>query len=511
MLSNPDLILTFPGICAFPGAPGPSESEQMQLSEIISALTFALDLTEGALPGHSLRCCLLGMRIGVAAGLSFGQLASLYYALQLKDAGCSSNAARLSAMVGGGDERALKNASKLTDWTRPNRPDPRYLRELWRQCRPGGSLLERAKHLFQLAGSPENHTQEMITLRCERGGAIATHLQLGGPVAEAVRGLDEHWDGSGYPEGRRGAEIPVLSRICLIAQHLDAYAAVVGTERAVRELNVGRKFWYDPDLAGAVRALHRAGQLWQDCLPSADVEATRRAVLALDPGVITEITDRRIDRICEAFAGIVDAKSPFTYRHSMGVMQVACAIATELDLSQSTCDTIRRAALLHDVGKLAISNAILDKTSKLTEQEWALVRQHPTFSGSILRRVPNFHRVAQIAEQHHERLDGTGYPHQLRRETLSIESRVVAMADCYSAMAEDRPYRKGRPREQVLSLLATDIPGQLDPVCFDALKNAANSWQESFPEHAELDPGPDPITAYTPAWNWAPVLAGPVS
>ncbi len=499
MLSTPSFSLPPPSVCAFPATPIPCASEGMQLSEIISALTFALDLTEGALLGHSLRCCLLGMRIGVAAGLSFGELASLYYALQLKDAGCSSNAARLCAMLGGGDERAVKNASKLTDWTRPDRPDLRYLRELWRQSRPQDSIVDRAQHLFQLAISPENHTKELMTLRCERGGAIAAHLQLGAPVADAVRGLDEHWDGSGYPDGRRGAEIPTLSRICLIAQHLDAYAVAAGPERAVSELNTRRKIWYDPDLVAVARSLHRAGQLWQHCLPSADVEETRLAVLALDPGVITEITDRRIDRICEAFAGIVDAKSPFTYRHSLGVMQVSCAIAGELDLSRAACDTIRRAALLHDVGKLAISNAILDKNGKLNEGEWELVRRHPTFSGSILRRVPKFDRVAQIAEQHHERLDGSGYPHQLGSNTLSLESRVVALADCYSAMAEDRPYRRGMSREQVLSLLAKDSPGQLDPGCFNALKNAASSWPESFPGQVDLDP--DPAPAYTTAWN----------
>lgn len=461
-----------------------TDTVQILLSEIISALSFALDATEGALPGHSLRCCLLGMRIGVAAGLGADDLASLYYALQLKDAGCSSNSARMSAMVGGGDDRALKNAFKLTDWTRPSRPDLRFVRVLWRASRPGDSPLARLRQLVDLALSPENNTKQMMVLRCERGATITEHLQLGPAVAEAVRSLDEHWDGSGYPEGKRGAEISQLSRICSIAQHLDAFAVAEGPNRAIRALGRRRNSWYDPKLIAVTRTLHQAHRLWEHCLPTDDVEETRQAVLALDPGGVAEVTGTRVDRICEAFAGIVDAKSPFTYRHSVGVMQVACAIADELGLPTAACDDIRRAALLHDVGKLTVSNAILDKPNDLTETEWASVRQHPLFSGEILRRVPTFEGVARLAEQHHERLNGTGYPLGLRGVDLCMESRVIAIADCYSAMAEDRPYRAGMSREQIFARLATEVPHKLDPLCFRALQKAAFSWPDAFPAQA---------------------------
>ena len=473
------------------------------LSEIISALTFALDLTEGALPGHSLRCCLLGMRIGTAAGLTFKELASLYYALQMKDAGCSSNASRMSSMVGG-DERILKNISKITDWRRPGFP---YLRELWRQCRPQASFLQRANHILQLAKGSEGQTEALISLRCERGADIAMQLQLGGPVADAVRNLDEHWDGSGFPNGKRGGNIPVLSRVCLMAQQLDAFAVAEGTDHALEALSTHRRRWFDPELIAVAKSLHQAGRLWTACLPTDDMEETRRAVLVLDPGLITELTDKRIDRVCETFASIVDAKSPFTYRHSIGVTQVACAIATRLELAPATRDLIRRAALLHDIGKLAVSNAILDKNGKLTEEEWAAVRTHPGHSGTILHRVPTFEKVALLAEQHHERLDGTGYPHRRTADELCLESRIIALADCYAAMAETRPYREGMPKERVLAELARDAPRKLDPACFDALQQSSHHWSTSFP-----DPDPEeeddltaPAASPTLNWNWPPL------
>ena len=471
----------------------------IRLSGVISALTFALDLTEGALPGHSLRCCLIGMRIGTAAGLNYKELASLYYALQMKDAGCSSNAARMSTMVGGGDDRVLKKAAKLSDWRHPNLS---YLRVLWRQCLPQESVLRRMQHMFELATSPEDYTGEMLATRCERGADIAMHLQLGGAVADAVRHLDEHWDGSGHPRGKRGAEIPILSRVCLLAQQLDVFAAASGTARAVEIVAGRRKSWFDPELIAVARSLHRSGRLWVDCLPTDNVENTRLAVLALDPGLITDLAGKRLARICEAFAGIVDAKSPFTYRHSLGVMEVACAIAGELGLEPGEIETIRRAALLHDIGKLAISNSILDKDGGLTDAEWTAVRSHPSFSGTILRRVPSFNAIARIAEQHHERLDGTGYPTGCAGENLSVQSRIVALADCYSAMAETRPYRESSSKDVVLPKLGEDTPRKLDPQCFEALQHAARGWAGTFPDAPAALGLVDETPSQALNWSW---------
>ncbi|SNT25804.1 HDIG domain-containing protein [Granulicella rosea] len=440
----------------------------ISLSEIISAMSFALDLTEDAMQGHALRCCLMGMRIADEIGLPESERTSLYYALLLKDIGCSSNAARMCSIVGGND-RALKAGAKLEDWTKPHRPTASAVKLLWREAVPGKGVFRKAARVLKIGLTQHRNNREMIQLRCDRGAEIMRKLGMGDVAAEAVRGLDEHWDGAGYPEGRKGVDIPLISRICAVAQHLDVFCSERGAPAAMETLRERSGRWFDPDLVEAAETLYRERTLFLDCSPRDDQEITRRAVLQLDPGDHHELPASRIDLICEAFADVVDAKSPFTFRHSMGVAQVAVDIARCLKLPDARVTLIRRAALLHDIGKLSISNAILDKMGHLTRDEWTAIREHPGLTHEILSRIPAFEEVALIAGQHHEKLDGSGYPLHLEAADLSLESRVITLADVYSAMTEGRPYRIGLEPAAALQLLARDVPTQLDKRCFDAL------------------------------------------
>jgi HD-GYP domain-containing protein (c-di-GMP phosphodiesterase class II) len=131
---------------------------------------------------------------------------------------------------------------------------------------------------------------------------------------------------------------------------------------------------------------------------------------------------------------------------------------------------MRRAALLHDIGKLAISNRILDKPARLTDAEFARVRQHPLFTQWILERVPGFRKLAPLAGAHHERLDGGGYPHGLRGEQLTVPMRVLAVADVYEALTSERPYRHAMSSAQALAEMRPEVPGRLDGAAFAALE-----------------------------------------
>jgi HD-GYP domain-containing protein (c-di-GMP phosphodiesterase class II) len=174
----------------------------------------------------------------------------------------------------------------------------------------------------------------------------------------------------------------------------------------------------------------------------------------LEPGENSLADEERLTKVCEGFARIIDAKSPWTHFHSQGVTRAAVGIARILDLTKNEIVLIQRAALLHDIGKLGVSNTILDKPDRLTDEEFALVKRHPFYSQRILEQIPSFQEVAQIAGAHHERLDGNGYHQGTRGEKLSSE----------------RPYRAALPRETVLQIIGKDVPHALCATCFEALK-----------------------------------------
>ena len=234
---------------------------RIALSEIVSALSFALDLTEDAVPGHALRSCLLGMRIGHTIGLCNAQLSDLYYALLLKDIGCSSNSARMCQILGG-DDRKAKRDVKTVDWTRPTLAG---IRLAWNNALPNADLPHRIKRIAWLGVTQNKHNAEMIGLRCERGANIVRKIGLSEQCADTIHSLDEHWNGSGYPDRSRGDSIPRLSRILGIAQHLDVFASDRGRQTAIDTLQKRSGSWFDPDLVSAAVSLHRAGTLWIGC------------------------------------------------------------------------------------------------------------------------------------------------------------------------------------------------------------------------------------------------------
>jgi putative nucleotidyltransferase with HDIG domain len=418
------------------------------------------------------------MRIGKELGFQDDALSDLYHALLLKDVGCSSNAARMCQIIGGGDDRAVKSGVKLEDWTKPHQPSIPALKLLWNQVLPRRGPVEKFGRILHIALTQHRNNEEMIRLRCDRGASIVRKIGLSEETALAVRSLDEHWDGSGYPERSRGSSISALARVMAVAQHLDVFALERSPEQAMHVLRERSGHWFDPEVVKAAESLHRSGALWMQCLPGANDGAegmpTRAAVLDLAPAETGRMSASHIDLICEAFSEVVDAKSNFTFRHSIGVTNVAAAISEAMGLRQERQQLLHRAALLHDLGKLRVPNSILDKPSQLNEAEWAIMREHPALTAAILRRVKQFHELAYVAGAHHEKLDGSGYPNQVRAEDLSLEARILAVADIYGALTEDRPYRNGCTPEQALRIMGRDAAGKLDCDCFEALTSIAD-------------------------------------
>ncbi|HYA16351.1 MAG TPA: HD domain-containing phosphohydrolase [Bryobacteraceae bacterium] len=435
----------------------------IRVSEVLSALSHALDLTEGQAAGHAVRSCVIGMHLAAEIGLDAKRCGDLYYALLMKDAGCSSNASRLAQMLGSDDVMAKRDV-KTVDWTRIGRESIAWALS---HVKKGAPFPERARALFEMALNEKRSARELVSIRCERGASIARRIGLSETAAEAIYSLDELWAGCGHPRGLRGEEIPLLSRIMNLAQNVDVFHTKHGRTAALAMARKRSGRWFDPRLVDALGSVAKRGAMWNDLR-----EAGRR-VTGMEPvSAALPATEETIENICIAFSEVIDAKSPYTFWHSAGVADTAVRMAHAMSLRKAEITLIRRAALLHDIGKLGVSSRILDKPDKLTPAEWMVVRRHPHYSGSILRRVPGFAEVSELAASHHEKLDGSGYFRNLTADQLPLPARILAVADIYDALSNERPYRQALPAGKVLETISKDAPRALDADCVEALKRS---------------------------------------
>jgi len=176
-----------------------------------------------------------------------------------------------------------------------------------------------------------------------------------------------------------------------------------------------------------------------------------------------------LDCIAQGFAEVVDAKSPFTAEHSSRVSEYALRIGFKLGFDSNELAELKRAALLHDIGKLSVPNSILDKPGPLNAEEWEAVRLHPYYTQRILEHIRGFERLAIVAALHHERLDGRGYFHGFRGEQIPLASQVIATADIFDALTTARPYRRALEQQVAFNEMERDRGTGLRPECLDAL------------------------------------------
>lgn len=420
----------------------------MPFMDVLAGLSRALDITEGHPEGHAVRSCLIGMHLAELLEVDDQTRCDLFHALLLKDAGCSSNAARVHQLAGGHDHQ-VKRSVWMTDW----RSWPEKVGHTLAWVGRGEPLLQRVGRLGRLAAAGPRAEQQIFQIRCDRGAAIALDLGLSRQTAEAIRAMDEHWDGGGQPAGLRRDQIPLAAQIIGIAQVIEIFWAHDGLDAAMAVVTRRSGRWFNPVL---VRTAHYAAEntgFWQE-LRTADPVTLLRSVAP--PVALAVGDDASLDRVVDAFAGVIDAKSPYTHDHSRRVSEYAVAAGRHLGFSAERLTRLRRAALLHDIGKLGVSNAILDKAGKLDPHEWQVMRSHTRHTFDILDAVPVFRELAVDAAAHHERLDGSGYHLGLQGAALSPSARVLAVADVTDALRSDRPYRAGLDIGRVASMLRAD-------------------------------------------------------
>ncbi len=441
-------------------APAPAAST-LRLSELIGALSHALDITEGQPKGHCVRACWIGMHIGRHIGLAERELWELYYTLLLKDLGCSSNAARICELYLS-DDLAFKRDFKTVGDSLPQ-----MLRFVFTHTGMTVGFSERLRGIVNIMRNGPHYAQELIQTRCQRGADIARQLRFPDAVADGIHGVDEHWNGRGKPQGLRGEAIPMHARIALLAQVIDVFHTADGPAAALREARERAGQWFDPALVTAFEQVAVQPSFWA-ALTSEGIDA---AVQALEPGAFEiRLDDDYLDDIAAAFGQVVDSKSPYTSGHSERVAVYVDGIALALGIDAPRRRWLKRGALLHDVGKLGVSNAVLDKPGKLDDAEWVAVRHHAAHTEAILSRIGAFGELARVAGAHHERLDGGGYPRGLSGDQISLETRIITTADIFDAISADRPYRAAIPVPKTLEIMSQSVGTALDPLCFEALK-----------------------------------------
>lgn len=445
-----------------PELPG-EDARDLAHADVLGAFSHALDITEGQAPGHALRCAFVAHEIGQVLGLGDEALSDVFYAALLKDLGCSSNAARICALYLTDDRTFKHDHKRIGDGL------PQALRFVLDHTGLGRGLAARFGAVIEVVRNGGEIARELIEVRCERGAEIARAMGFPATVAAGIRDLDEHWDGGGRPSGLAGSAIAREARVALVAQVVDVFHQTGGPAAARAEVRARRGTWFDPRIVDAFETIAAAPAFWE-ALAAPDPEPR---VLGLAPALrVRRLDGAGLDAVAGAFAQVIDAKSPFTAGHSERVAFWADLVAEELGFPALRRAWLKRAALLHDIGKLGVSNTILDKPGKLDDAEWRIMRNHPRESERILARIGAFDGLARVAGAHHERLDGRGYPYGLGGDAIGLDTRVLSVADVFDALTADRPYRAGMPVETALGILRADVGAAFDGDCVAALERA---------------------------------------
>ena len=437
----------------------PSEVPATSLLDLIVGLSAGLDLAAGAPTGHSIRCAWIASKIAAQLNLPEHESTDMLYSVLLKDAGVPFTASRIHELFGC-DDLVFRKAAMRVNLRSRRQAIAFSLNQASQNRLAGGQPL----HTLRLVLHNNMIWTDLAALRADKGAEIVREMGFGDSIAGAVRSLHEHFDGGGWPRKIAGKHIPIASRIALVARNLDLLLHSHGSIRAMDAIESHSGVEYDPDVVHALDAATQDDAFWLS-LKAGDL---RRGVMQ---GVSDDVmaTQERIDLVCGAFGRLVDSKSAFSFGHSARVARLAERIGRQMGLMQQQRRILVRAALLHNIGNLGISNLILEKPGKLTLPEVAAMREHARMTSHILQGITGFEQIAAIAGAHHERPDGQGYPVGLAGEAIPQESKIISVADVFDALTAERPQRAAMCHHEAIALMEKDRGSGFDPDCLDAL------------------------------------------
>lgn len=441
------------------------------LAELVATLSLGVDLGLGQPMEHCLRSTLLALRLGETLGQVDEERAQTYYVSLLAWVCCHADAHEQAFWFG--DEIELHAATYEIDMA-PGLP---LMAFLLRRVGSGLPPRERARRIGSFMTGGTKSIEGFDMTHCVLAGTFAEQLGLGAAIRDQLLQAFERWDGKGTPKRLRGEEIGSPVRIMHLAEIAEVFHRLGGVEAAIEVARKRRGTQFDPALVDLF--CERAPVLLADL----DAASGWNAVIAAAPGLGERLSDEELDGALQAIADFADLKSPCTAGHSRGVANLAAAAAQRFGLPAREARELRRAALLHDLGRLGIPNVLWDKGGPLGAAEAERVRLVPYLTERMLSACAALAPLGAFAGLVHERLDGSGYPRGLCGDALPPAARVLAAADVYHALTERRPHREALSADAAAAEVRAEVKaGRLDGDAADAVLKAAGHRVRSRPE-----------------------------
>lgn len=435
------------------------------MAELLAALALATDIGTGRPLGHGARTCLNATAIGVQMGFDSEQLRTLFQVSLLRFLGCTADSHETAAAVGG-DDLGFNGAM-----------GPVFFGGVTEMARAmatsvgTGESFSRRGRLLAGALTDTKSVRAGLAAHCEVAAMLASRLGMSEGVVDALRHVYERWDGKGFPLGLRGEEIAIEARICAVAGDADLLWSHGIDPKEILRKRTGKG--YDAEVVEAWRAAD---------LPPADTDW--EVLLASEPDPVGYIED--FDSALTIMADFADLKSPWTRGHSRAVSGLAATAADIAGHIPADIQQLKRAGLVHDLGRVGVENGIWDKPGALTTFEREKVKIHSYVTGTILALCPALQGLEPLAAAHHERMDGSGYHRQWAGEQLSEATRILAAADVMAALRSARPHRPALEPEEALSILGDEVEsGRLDA---DAVACVVSAAGGEFTRPAPMNP-----------------------
>jgi HD-GYP domain-containing protein (c-di-GMP phosphodiesterase class II) len=449
----------------------------LRLAELVAALSLATDLGTGQPLEHALRTCLLSLELSRRSGVAADQLADVYYVALLRFVGCTADAAQTAADVGGDDLTFFAGMAPALMGS-----SAEQLRAMVRSTGVGLPFAQRTGRLTGMLTDPGG-ARRSLAAHCEAAQLLSSRLGFGSGVTESLGRAYERWDGKGLPAGIAGDEIPAPVRVVVVARDAELWSRIAGVEEAAEVVRRRSGHAYDPTVAAAFvedpngpAATGGTIDAWQSTLDA-------------EPAPWLMAGGEDLDEVLRVFADFADLKSPWLRGHSPGVSTLAAAAAATVGLGPPQVLEVRRAGLVHDLGRVGVPGGVWDHPGPLTTEGWERVRLHPYLTERILTRSRALAPLARVAACHHERADGSGYHRGAHGTHLSRSERLLAVADAYHALTEARPHRSASsPDEACGELRRGAQQGTFDRADVEAVVTAAGHepGRDRTPRPADL-------------------------